>query len=72
MLECTQVATNLTQQAYDYIMGRLHSGQLAPGSRLTNRGIAVEIGTSFTPVREALNRLVSEGILLHQPGIGVL
>lgn len=65
------MSENLTQQAYDYIIAKLCSRQLAPGSRLTNRGIATEIGTSFTPVREALNRLVSEGYLSHQPGTGV-
>lgn len=36
-----------------------------------NRALAQEIGVSYTPVREAINRLISEGFLEHIPGIGV-
>ena len=62
---------NLTQKAYRYIHSKLCEGQLRPGSRLSNRGIAKEVGISFTPIREALNRLVSEGLLEYRQGIGV-
>jgi len=62
---------NLSQRAYSYIHEKLVSGQLAAGSRLSNRALAKEIGISFTPVREALNRLVSEGLLEYQRGLGV-
>lgn len=62
---------NLTQKAYRHIHGQLSGGQLMPGSRLSNRGVAKEVGISFTPVREALNRLVSEGLLEYRQGLGV-
>ena len=65
------MGANLTQKAYRHIHGKLTSGQLSPGSRLSNRGIAKEVGISFTPVREALQKLVSEGYLDYQPGEGV-
>ena len=65
------MSDNLTQKAYRHIHGKLAGGQLLPGSRLSNRGVAREVGVSFTPVREALNRLVSEGLLEYRQGLGV-
>ena len=65
------MSDNLTQKAYQHIHGQLSGGQLMPGSRLSNRGVAKEVGVSFTPVREALNRLVSEGLLEYRQGLGV-
>ena len=62
---------NLTQKAYLHIHDQLTSGSLTPGSRLSNRAVAKQIGISFTPVREALNRLVSEGLLEYRQGLGV-
>ena len=65
------LSENLSQKAYAHIHGKLTSGALLPGSRLSNRKVAKEIGISFTPVREALNRLVSEGYLKYSAGVGV-
>ena len=62
---------NLTQKAYWHIHDKLCHGVLQPGSRLSNRKVAKEIGISFTPVREALSRLVSEGLLEYRQGVGV-
>lgn len=42
------------------------SGQIAPGSGLTQVGLAQEIGVSTTPVREALRLLEAEGLLESQ------
>jgi len=39
------------------------NGQFEPGERLTISGLAEEYGTSITPVREAIFRLVSERAL---------
>ena len=61
----------LTQKAYQHIHDQLSSGLLQPGTRLSNRGVAKEVGISFTPVREALSRLVSEGLLEYRQGLGV-
>ena len=65
------MSSNLTQKAYRYIHSELIGGKLLPGSRLSNRGVAKKVGVSFTPVREALNRLVSEGLLEYRHGSGV-
>jgi len=62
---------NLSNKAYWYIHDKLTRGALRPGFRLSNRAVANEVGISFTPVREALNRLVSEGLLEYREGLGV-
>ena len=59
-----------TQKAYGHLRNRVTSGELAPGTRLVTRNIAKEIGTSLNPVREAIGRLASEGIIEHVPGAG--
>ncbi len=64
------MAASLKQQAYDFIRNKLADGRLDPGTRLSNRGIARDIGISFIPVREAIAQLASEGLVDHRPGIG--
>lgn len=61
---------SLSQRAYDQIKERLHDGRLKPGQRLVNRTLAAELGISTIPVREAISRLVSEGLLAAAPGAG--
>jgi len=65
------MSENLSQKAYWHIHDKLNAGTLKPGFRLSNRAMAKEVGVSFTPVREALNRLVSEGLLEYREGLGV-
>ncbi|MFT5288825.1 MAG: DNA-binding GntR family transcriptional regulator [Planctomycetota bacterium] len=60
----------LAQQAYLQLRDRLRTGKLPPGTRLVNRTLAAELGISFTPVREAISRLSSEGLIEHVPGAG--
>lgn len=60
----------LGQVAYDHIFRLMADGRLPPGSRLSNRGLAKDIGVSLIPVREAIRQLVSEGLVDHQPGLG--
>ena len=59
-----------TQAAYDGLLQKLVSGELGPGERLVNRALAEELGVSVIPVREALRRLASEGLIEHIPGAG--
>ena len=65
------MSENLSQRAYWHIHDKLTSGGFQPGFRLSNRAVAKEVGVSFTPVREALSRLVSEGLLEYREGLGV-
>lgn len=61
---------SLSEKSYDYIRQKVSSGDLAPGKRLVNRTLAGEIGVSVIPVREAIHRLASEGLVEHVPGAG--
>ena len=52
-------ATNL----YDQLRGDLLGGDPEPGSKLGIEALAERYATSATPLREALNRLVSDGLV---------
>jgi DNA-binding GntR family transcriptional regulator len=53
----------LSEEVYNAIFARLMSLQIAPGDRLTIDALARDLGVSPTPVREALSRLESEGLI---------
>ena len=46
------------------------SGEIAAGERLTEQGVAEEMGTSAGPVREAFAKLAGEGLLISLPHRG--
>lgn len=58
---------SLTQQVEVSLKNALIVGALKPGARLITKEIADQLGTSITPVREALLRLVSSGALHATP-----
>ena len=58
---------SLTTQVEMRLKGALIVGALKPGARLVTKDIAAQLGTSITPVREALLRLVSSGALDATP-----
>ncbi|HEX9859117.1 MAG TPA: GntR family transcriptional regulator, partial [Paracoccaceae bacterium] len=45
-------------------------GQLAPGVRVTEQELVDQLGVSRTPVREALNRLQRDGLVVERPRTG--
>ncbi len=47
-------------------------GRLRPGDRLKEAEVAERFGTSRTPVREALRRLETRGLLVHEPHKGMV
>lgn len=63
---------SLRRKAYDHIQHKIVTGQFAAGSALSEIPLAREIGSSRTPVREAIGRLVAEGLLEHIPGRGTI
>jgi DNA-binding GntR family transcriptional regulator len=65
-----QKQANAADQAYAYVRERVISGDFAAGMRLTEWQVADALGTSRTPVREAMRRLVGDGILRFQPNYG--
>lgn len=54
---------NLSMQIYRQIRRALMDGQFEPGQRLRIAALADALGTSITPVRESIFRLVSEQAL---------
>lgn len=58
---------SLTMQVEVRLKNALMMGTLKPGERLVTKEIADQLGTSITPVREALLRLVSSGALDATP-----
>jgi DNA-binding GntR family transcriptional regulator len=64
-------APSLREQVYEYLRTMLHDGRLKPGNYLDLNALAGEIGTSRTPLRDALLRLESEGFIEIQNRRGV-
>ena len=52
-----------TVQLYDRLRAAILSLELAPGERLTERGLEASFDASRTPVRAALGRLDAEGLV---------
>ena len=61
------VSSNLSSQIYDRLRIGLMRADLKPGQRLKVRELAASMGTSETPVREALVQLAREGPLEIKP-----
>lgn len=64
------MSTTQTEKSYAMLREKLLSGQFTPGQRLVNRSLADEFGVSVIPLREAINRLASEGFVDQIPGAG--
>ncbi len=64
------MAGSVAQSTYERLREMLLAGEIAAGDRLVNRTLAAELGVSVIPVREAIQRLASEGLVEHIPGAG--
>lgn len=62
---------NLTSAAYEEIKDALMKGHFRPGEKIGIRELARQMGTSPTPVREALLQLVSSHALEMKPAHSV-
>lgn len=56
-------AISVRERAYEYLKLAVLSGRFNPGKRLTEEHLAKEMGVSRTPIREALYKLESEGLI---------
>jgi DNA-binding GntR family transcriptional regulator len=65
-----QRATGLGEEVYQAIFARLMALKVPPGARITVDGLAREFNVSQTPVREALSRLESEGLVIKTHLVG--
>lgn len=53
----------LSDRAYEMLRAQIIDHRLAPGERLTMERLTAALDVSHTPIREALNRLVSERLV---------
>lgn len=58
--------------AYDAIESLLSTLEIAPGTPVVEAEIAARTGLGRTPVREALLRMVTSGLIVQQPRRGLL
>jgi DNA-binding GntR family transcriptional regulator len=61
---------HLRQSTYEAIKAMIVTGQLTPGQRLTELELVEQLQVSRTPVREALNRLERDGLVIERPRTG--
>lgn len=66
------MATLLPEKIYHQLRRKLLAGELHPGTRLDYRKIGAEMGVSTTPVREAMGKLASEGLVDLIPRAGAI
>lgn len=57
----------LTEQAYYLLEEMIVTLTLAPGSVLSEQALSIQLGIGRTPIREALQRLAREGLVLVLP-----
>lgn len=59
---------SLADQAYHLIRKDILTGTLAPNEELREEKFALELGISRTPLREAIRRLATDGLVVLQTG----
>jgi DNA-binding GntR family transcriptional regulator len=65
-------SATLREQIFDLVLSELKNGGFAPGTRITEEGLAKRLEVSRTPIREALGQLSRQGVLLLRAGGGYL
>jgi DNA-binding GntR family transcriptional regulator len=68
----TRADRSAREKAYLLIQQKIARGELAPGSAVSEIPLAQELGSSRTPIREALGQLVAEGLLEQTPNRGAV
>ncbi len=63
-----QKREDLRDQTYIQLRKAILSGPIRPGTVLVQEQLAEQLGISRTPVRDALDRLASEGLVIRSPG----
>lgn len=62
----------LAENAYKFIRDQISTGALKPEQRITEMQVAEMMGVSRTPVREAIRRLETDGLLVHTSRLGLI
>jgi len=58
--------------AYDRLRESIIRGELKPGKRLIIRELSRRLGISAIPIREAIAKLTTEGLLIHTSHVGAI
>ncbi len=66
------MSTLLPDRIYHHLRRQLLTGKLGQGSRLDYKKISAEMGVSVTPVREAMGKLASDGLVELIPRAGAI
>ncbi len=64
-------AKTLSEQIYNSLRDEIISQNIKSGTKLTLEMLKARFSVSSTPIREALNRLIQDGLLTYQPNIGI-
>jgi DNA-binding GntR family transcriptional regulator len=67
----SRAAGGLAEQAYRAIRNAIQEGRLEAGQRVLELELCAWLKVSRTPIREAMRRLQSDGMLVHAPGGGL-
>jgi DNA-binding GntR family transcriptional regulator len=59
-------AANASEEVAELLREQIMSGELLPGLRITQRDLATKLGISSMPVRDAIKRLLGEGLVVHE------
>jgi DNA-binding GntR family transcriptional regulator len=62
---------SLKEIAYDRIRKRMLNHEFEPGGRIREDLLADELSMSRTPVREAINQFMAEGLIVNKPRKGL-
>ena len=63
---------SIREKAYLHIQQQIANGRLRAGSGISELSLAKELGSSRSPIREAMNQLAAEGLLEQNSGGGLL
>src|ERR1700742_3863708 len=69
-MSAAEETTTHAATAYKAIRNEILQGQHGPGARLREEDVAERLAISRTPVREALRKLASEGLVSFVPNRG--
>jgi GntR family transcriptional regulator, rspAB operon transcriptional repressor len=61
---------NVAGQIYDHLRKKILKVELRPGDPINERGLADTLGASRTPIRDAIRRLSTEGLISTIPHVG--
>ncbi len=64
--------TSRAEYAYKMLLDAIHEQKLKPGERVREDEVSRMLGISRTPVRQALQKLQTRGLLTQAPGRGLL